>query len=349
MAHERFGLLPRRFRLTHLLCQRLSDRLVEIHTHLVEGPFWELRVQFDSEAEAAEFSQVRTLNQLFSWFADRQDGDSIGKVLLPQLFVGLLGDMCQFVFEGLGSSARGKTGVAYALFRKPLKDNLFYLEWMLADPDAMIAAFFSSDAKQFALKAVASPDRARKVSEAACKKLITGIAMAPEHVWQLRFDKKAAFGLERHWQQALHLVTDHPDLKTRSREMNFIFHEQEDRLADWEHLYSTIPWLLIYAVEICESLTVIATGAPTPDARADWLHRSIGYMLWFGELSKWRRDEAVSGKELLAMGLQCPCGRPIHHASDFRKLFSDRAVTCPDCHEECTIEMLLQHFYPHSR
>ena len=39
--------------------------------------------------------------------------------------------------------AEGELTVAYALLRKPLKDNLFYLEWMLADLPDFLGVFRS--------------------------------------------------------------------------------------------------------------------------------------------------------------------------------------------------------------
>jgi hypothetical protein len=57
------------------------------------------------------------------------------------LIFGLLSDMCHFLYEGLKCSEKAKLSVAFSNFRKPLQDNLFYLEWILADWPGFLARF----------------------------------------------------------------------------------------------------------------------------------------------------------------------------------------------------------------
>ena len=56
------------------------------------------------------------------------------------LVIALLADFCHFVYEALRCIPR-KLTVTYNLLRKPLRDNLLYLEWMLADRNDFMNRF----------------------------------------------------------------------------------------------------------------------------------------------------------------------------------------------------------------
>jgi hypothetical protein len=342
-SHERFGILPERFYFAHLFCQRLSDRLVEIHRHVVNGPFWDIRIAFDSIELAEEFSGITESAEVISWLEKHEYSEVLGKIMLNQLFVALLGDLCQFVFEALGSSARGKTAVSFALFRKPLKDNLFYLEWLLADTDEMLTAFFNEDADRFALHNVASREKALRVSREAVARLISGFELDPDFLWQLRFDKTASFGLEQFWQRASHLITHKQHVKTRPRDINFVFHDDVDRQADWEDLYSKIPVLLFYAVEICETLAVLVTGAPMPDWFPVWLHRGTGFVLWFRDSRRWQEGDSIPNFRITELDLLCRCGFIIERERLIRRFYVDEEVRCPQCGRVNTAESFVEH------
>jgi len=62
-----------------------------------------------------------------------------------------LADLYQFVTEALICSEKGWLTASYALLRKPFRDNLFYLEWLLAEPDVFTNAFYKQDPEEFSV------------------------------------------------------------------------------------------------------------------------------------------------------------------------------------------------------
>lgn len=338
---ERFGVLPTEFRFAHLFCQRMSDRLVDIHRHLVSGPFWEVAIHFRSEADEQEFSALED-SDVIGWLEANEYSDPIGEIMMKRFLVGILGDLCQFVYEGLGSSTRGKTGVAFALFRKPLKDSLFYLEWMLADPGEMLTAMFNNDAKHLALHSVAQETTVIKTTTDAMKNLLWECELDPEFIWQLRFNKKADFSLEHYWQRALHLITHQEHVKTSPRSMNFVFHDDEDRQRDWVSLYSSVPVLLFYMVEVCEALVVMATKAPMGDYWPTWMHRGAGLVLYGLERQRFVENVEPAEDRVRELNLLCRCGFRFDSEQLVRRFYYDKVVQCPDCARQNTAKSFLR-------
>lgn len=48
-------------------------------------------------------------------------------------------------YESISCAQRGKVSVAYSLLIKPLRDNLLYLEWLLADKEEFYQNFLYKD------------------------------------------------------------------------------------------------------------------------------------------------------------------------------------------------------------
>lgn len=122
--------LPRKFALGHDLCFVLHDLLAE---HVVEGERAGLLV-FDvslNRPEDAKAMEGLEGEEFWHWCQENGYRHILDQYSFRNLVFGLLSDMCHFIYEGLKCSEKGKLSVAFSNFRKPLQDNLFYLEWIL--------------------------------------------------------------------------------------------------------------------------------------------------------------------------------------------------------------------------
>jgi hypothetical protein len=72
------------------------------------------------------------------------------------------------LFEALSCSRKEKLAVTFALLRKPLRENLLYLEWLLADPEELLTRFYSRSIAELAFeKLAAAPGLTMSVIEKA--------------------------------------------------------------------------------------------------------------------------------------------------------------------------------------
>jgi hypothetical protein len=114
---------------------------------------------------------------------------------------------------------------------------------------------------------------------------------------------------------------------------NFIFSGEADHWVQWQQIYSLLPYLLFYAVDICETLmALIAKKTPTDLAELSF-HRSIGLLLWAHDSGRYGEGLGAVPTGLETIVLDCPrCKRSIQgNESAMCELFSARKLRCPHC------------------
>jgi hypothetical protein len=67
--------------------------------------------------------------------------------------------------------------------------------------------------------------------------------------------------------QALHLVTNYKAIQTARQNLNFIFSDRESHESQWMHLYTRLPLLLAYAVDLSTVLVGGILEVPMPQSR----------------------------------------------------------------------------------
>jgi hypothetical protein len=143
--------------------------------------------------------------------------------------------------------------VAYALLRKPLKDDLFYLEWLLARPADFLRRFETENQHRFSLLPRFKEQEQIAIIREATKEAKQGVISA-EFLHARRFKKSLPYGFEPLWQKANHLMTTQGDLETERCNFNFDFLNKENRYAQWAGLYWFLSILLFHAVSVFEAL-----------------------------------------------------------------------------------------------
>jgi len=75
-----------------------------------------------------------------------------------------------------------------------------------------------------------------------------------DFIYNIRYSKKTEYSLERLWNMANHLVTTSKDYKTESLNLNFVFSGDVSKESQWNYLYSVLPYLLFYTVEVIQTV-----------------------------------------------------------------------------------------------
>jgi hypothetical protein len=256
------------------------------------------------------------------------------------LIFGLLSDMCHFIYEGLKCSEKGKLSVAFSNFRKPLQDNLFYLEWILVDWPGFLSRFRQGPEH-------IDPSKLEKDIKKATRVDIIGRAMDatpmgrwidPEWFYELRYEKASDIGLDPIFNHALHLVTTFKHYATTRENINFIFCDDDDREGLWHHLYLLLPLVLIHALYVVRSLfKTFAPDFEPRDAITDlWL--TAGLLLWAESVgSDESRDVAKTAfDEIMAeVPLDCPqcAARLEFETNNLRSFWDAGEIRCGKCQQ----------------
>ncbi len=160
-----------------------------------------------------------------------------------KFFNRLLGDFCLYMYESLRCVFEFKPQVAYTLARKPLIDDIFYLQYLYLKPTEVLDLVFSEDSQK---KDVGNN---KKTDEEHSDEIAKQIDF-DESFFNLRYDD-AEYGILHNCNKAMHIATSRSKASiTKSGELNFVFME-DDQIELYIKLYlGTVPLLLFYVAII---------------------------------------------------------------------------------------------------
>lgn len=328
--------LPTRFSLGHDLAFVLHDLLAE---HVVEGERAGLQVFSVRLAKPEDGAVMEKLEgeALWEWCEAHGYRDILDEHSYRSLVFALLSDLCQFVYEGLKCSEKGKLAVAFSNFRKPIQDDLCFLEWILADwPDFL--ARFRKGPEQIDTSKLRDLRKATRLDiiGQAMDKTAIGRWIDPDWLYELRYEKASDFGLDRTFNHALHLVTTHKHYATSAENLNFVFCNDEDRQDLWERLYLLLPTILLHSLYVVRALfKSFAPDFEPRDGICDlWL--SAGYLLWTESCcSEVAREgaAAIFNESLAEAPLNCPeCRAKLQFENEDLQHFWDKGeIQCTKC------------------
>ncbi|MBY0160201.1 hypothetical protein H0178_31260 [Cytobacillus firmus] len=248
---SRRNIIPQKYREIHEFLFAWHDILAHI---VVEGDRLHLLDANFTIEETVSDSEVITLEgeKLWEWLLANGYENITRELLQKQIYFALLSDFCHFLYEALTCSERGKLTVCFTLLRKPFKDNLLLLEWLLADPNDFIEKFTSDNSDNFAPDKIPVEKKLEIIKNAEIKAQTALDQFS--HIYDLRYNKKKHFGFEPVWNQAAHIVTSFKFYKTESENLNFVFSDYTAIEDQWEQLYVSLPILIYHAVEVAITL-----------------------------------------------------------------------------------------------
>ncbi len=338
--------LPDIFRFSHDYALYLHNCLAEFIVYGEKMKLFDVKMSFDTKEQSEGFSGL-VGEEIFQWLEQHNKNKVLGELLLKSLYPALLADLCQFVDEALYCSIRGRLTVTYALLRKPLRDNLFYLEWLLADPESLLNTLYYHPPSEMALEKFTTREKAIPIIQAAINRTASSTMFDAEFIYDSRYNRAVEFSFEQLWNKALHLVTTRKYIETEQQNLNFIFSDDEARWGQWYHIYTTLPYLLYYTAEIADSLMILIMGDTRPNFYEALLHRSIGLLLWGQEINKIKNldsDELEFNEVIKDYNFECVhCHMIIIPNSESLKyLFEKEILKCNHCHRKNTISDLIR-------
>lgn len=149
------------------------------------------------------------------------ENEKAKKLLLGEVTLALIADALHYICESLYSYEKGKLSVSLSLLRKPMKENLLHLEWIVADDEEFLSAFSSAERKNLSIETI-TPEQRKRIIRTAIQKTQAAAFEDEEFLFNLRYNKQFN-GLEPLWQKAQHLTTTHQSVLTEPENFNFIF------------------------------------------------------------------------------------------------------------------------------
>jgi len=263
--------LPEALEQAHAVCVHLVDEVTALVRDGQRAGYGS--VGFAATEEQRAHLESLSGDALWEWMGANGLSAERDELAFRQLVLALASDFSSFLLEALICAGKSKMTVAFSLLRKPLKENLLILEWLLTDRVGFLERFHGTGPAEYAWRALDQPSRA-KVVESALD--VVGLGhLDAAFLHDLRYSKQAEWGLERLWQQATHLVTTFRGLETEPGNLNFVFSDQ-DQLAGQQAGFYTLLLLPLYAgVSIIEALFAQSGMIPERKLATDQLVRAL--------------------------------------------------------------------------
>ena len=302
---KEFRKIPQHYDLAHGVAFKFHDELAKLVVDLEStGALW---VNLDVSDEQRLQLESLEGEDLWNWLESTGRTDILRDMTYRQVSAAVISDAAHFIFESLSACAKGKTAVAFSLLRKPLKENLLLLEWICGDPEDFILNFNGESADDYILNRLPLDKRKRIVKDALIETSLDFLEF--DFIWDVRFDKSSPRSLETLWTKATHLITSVKASATEPGNLNFVFSSEEAINDQWDYYYQVVPLLLLYMLNVSESVV---------ERFIDWDRRLRPTQLLVRQLAFIRYAEFYLGGDYLE-----------EMRADFKKL----EFTCTSCDE----------------
>ncbi len=335
IAREYIG-LPEEYWHKQNFCWYMHDVILSIFRDCTKEGRMDNSFKIKDEIQARELEETENI---INWLYKNGYEHVANNTLGIEIFHAILADMCSFIYESLNTIENGKITVSLALLRKPFRDNLLYLEWLLADPKEFINMVNNQDIEKYAIEKI-SKDKKINIIKSAIEKLDNQeyfSSMDEIFYYDLRYNYKPEYSLQRVWNKASHLVTTGNHIK--SNEFNFIFSGQEEDLDFIEYYYNQVPHLLFYTYNIVIKLynTFIRE---TSDATKIYNNHLILYK--FCDLINTVIPQDYFNEEMkILLSFPCEnCKKIIRidlFSNEFNGFRNGWGFTCPECRSDVGI------------
>lgn len=294
----------------------LNNLILSLWESAEESKIFNHTIKFEKPSQTKKYLKVfetRDSVQFRKWMVENDKLTDLYFLTLKAVIRGLVWDFNSYVYEALENILRRKYNVAYTLLRKPFKENLFLLEWIVADSFDFMVKYNFFDSNSYApLSFFGKKKETYDIIEKAISKIHFPYFCDPDFIYQLRYDKSQFYSFDQWWNLSTHLVTSRNKIKTESFNLNFIFSNEKDELNQLYHLFSLLPLLLFYANEIIES-SMKSISHIKEDNIGN--RRVIGFLAWVEERYVDNRFDCREIKK---------------DYKELRKLLNQK---CPDCNK----------------
>jgi hypothetical protein len=251
IPRNRLSMIPADLRGNHEYCFFLHDQCVAMMKEYEAAKAHFISYEFRDNEERAAFEKLAGDDNSFAALRATGRDQEAKRLAINMITLTMVSDCLHHVYEGLVCFEKRKVIVALNLLRKPLKDSLSYLSWILGDEDGFYDAFRQGPDKITVSKV--GNLRPRIFEQAMVHTDLAGI-IDPAILQALLFERGHPQSFDTLFQHAVHLVTVHyEELKTAPENFNFIFKSYADDDL-YEHIYGWLPYIMLYLSHVIAGL-----------------------------------------------------------------------------------------------
>ena len=242
----------------------------------IEQIYLAVKNKLQNYSQAVSISSIpeaesKTVDEIFEIL--RKSG-ALNDFYKQNLFCRLLTDFLLYMQESLDNVKRLNPHIALTLARKPLIDDIYYLQHLLVNFDNAIALVFSDDAKE--------KDWSRAKDKAISDQAFGQLGYPQER--NIFFEMRCGdseISLFTFCNKASHIVTSRGSKQSQSAsgELNFVYIRDEEILRFTKYYCKTVPWILSYATRIICKIYENLLKAPSFDDLLESLDEKLAEVL----------------------------------------------------------------------
>lgn len=277
LKNKKNSFLPEEFAIAHELSFIIHDVMAQIIKSGEEGNFFTTTIDFENDDESESLEKS---DDIFAWLEAENRFNDRAKVLKTTVLPAVLSDMLHCIYEALETSRKGKLSISYMLIRKPFQESLYLLESIVLD-ELDFSQKLAEEPLQLRSKNAGGVDAHAKRIQKILNILNESSRFDATYIAQLRYDKTNEDSFDGICNLAMHLFTEHKAIRTEQLNINFIFSGWDQKMSQWSYLYSRIPYLLFYILQIVEY--IVKSIASTTQEYLDDMQRRISasIILWW--------------------------------------------------------------------
>lgn len=331
---EKLYALPARNMREHEFCFYLHDMMAHL---LVEVEALQVRsAHFELSGEVQHAAAAGT-EHVLEYLLRSKDRPRAARLMLNHVLVALTSDYLHFLYEGLVALSKRKFVVAFSLLRKPFKENLLHISWMLGDSEDYFLKFEEAPSVSMESR---TTDRARRIAiiRKALESCVLSEAFDAPLIESFIYDKDDLRGLAALFDKATHLVTGARAIRTEPMNLNFVFKNPADNDL-FESCYAGIALVLMYSFAVLSSELEKITPIDKDYVRRRLL---VAFMVYEALFSKGIPTLYRSLERDLGDLFKCSvCGSKLKaRKKDVPKLLVSERITCRICRSDVDIPIL---------
>jgi hypothetical protein len=172
IPRSRLKLIPNRGRLAHSYCFFLNDECVRALVEYEAARAHLVTINLKSRINAEEFNRLSEDDPVEALARTGYPAEA-RRVVINTIIMAMVSDCLHHIFEALKCFEKRKIIVGFNLLRKPLKQNLLYLAWMLGDEDRFYTDFTSGNPESLSQKKMGNARR--QIFAKAISKMTSGL------------------------------------------------------------------------------------------------------------------------------------------------------------------------------
>jgi len=272
--------LQKEFRFSYTYTEFLYNNIVTMYNACLDNKIFTQDVKFRNKKHLKEFENDNGEFDIYNWLKANNYDVELYLLINKQVIQALIYDFITHISQVLHNILEGNLSIAYILLRKPIKETLTLFESIIVDPFKFNLIFTTNNPKNY------NPNRiSKEIKLSNIEKVISLTNFKElyslEMLYDLRFNKGFNASYDKLWNKAIHLITDYTHIETEKMNINFVFSNKDDKYDQLAHIFSTLPPILFYSVEVIKIL-LNCISIQGDHSKAD-LKMLVGYYLWASE------------------------------------------------------------------